>query len=88
MHFIVAASQTCSHGQLRLVGGAYTSDGRVEVCTDGLYGTVCGDLWTNQDAAVVCRQMGFDAAGKKSLTTVYSSLLMFFGSVQEVGTAV
>ena len=50
-------------GQIRLVDGATSIEGRLEFCTDGVWGTVCDDNWNRQNAAVVCRQLGIPSAG-------------------------
>ncbi len=50
----------CVDGEVRLIGGRFPSEGRVEICIDQHYGTICDDRWDTADARVVCRQLGYN----------------------------
>ena len=47
----------CNQGAIRLQGGTSTQ-GRVEICYNNIWGTVCDDFWGTIDAVVACRQLG------------------------------
>ena len=54
----------CSSGAIRLQGGASIREGRVEICKDQQWGTVCDRGFGDTEAEVVCRQLGYSILGK------------------------
>ena len=54
---ITCSASTCSHGDVRVVGGYTDYEGRVEVCINGYWGHVCYNGWDNARVLVVCRQL-------------------------------
>ena len=59
--FLIIASTTpyanCTDGELRLVGGADATEGRVEICINRAWGSICDQGFTKEEATVVCRQL-------------------------------
>ncbi len=51
------------NGEIRLAGGTDEYEGRVEVCYEEQWGTVCDDSWDDLEATVVCRQLGYNGTG-------------------------
>ena len=51
-------TSNCTDETLRLVGGINLAEGRVEICINNAWGTVCDNGFTKEEALVVCRQLG------------------------------
>ena len=65
----VNTNGNCTYGDVRLMGGSNQYEGRVEVCINDQWGTVCSDFWTGPDASVVCKQLGYSFTGSKLVDT-------------------
>ena len=50
-------------GDIRLVGGSYQWEGRVEIYFFGTWGTITDSEWSTDDAQVVCRKLGYFKPG-------------------------
>ena len=50
----------CTDGDVRLVGGSTFNQGRLEVCINDAWGSVCDSVgvFTRDEAKVACRQLG------------------------------
>ena len=51
----------CQTGSVRLANNTLTpntNEGRVELCVNNAWGTICDDLFGRKDAEVVCRSLG------------------------------
>jgi deleted-in-malignant-brain-tumors protein 1 len=46
---------------VRLVGGVFSTEGRVEIYYNDTWGTICDSGWTDDDGAVVCRELGYSS---------------------------
>ena len=61
---LIETFNSCNErGLLRLVGGNNQYEGRLEICLNGVWGTVCDDNFEGVDANVACRQLGYSSTG-------------------------
>lgn len=57
----------CANGDILLMNGTEPTinqtEGRVEICYEDAYHTICDDLWDENDAQVVCSQLNIIGTG-------------------------
>ncbi|KAL5466908.1 hypothetical protein EMCRGX_G031067 [Ephydatia muelleri] len=53
--------------KLRLADGINQFEGRVEICLDDQWGTICSNSWSSAMAQVVCTQLGYTINGSMGL---------------------
>ena len=79
MHVSIEA---CESGDVQLIGSVNNTEGRLEICVNEVWGTVCNDATTAGDpfdrnaAIVVCRQLGFPESGESSVLRASASYIV------------
>ena len=73
----------CNDRDVRLVVSQYPGIGRIEVCANSSWGTICTNTWDDLDATVACRESGYSPYGWlshfyiMSITIISNDKIMF-----------
>jgi hypothetical protein len=60
--YVSTGTSLCNNGEIRLFDGENFNQrkGRVEMCYNGVWGTVCADGWDEIATNIVCTQLGYE----------------------------
>ena len=70
----------CINGSIRLGDGAVLR-GRVEVCYNGSWVTICSHSWTAKEATVICSHLGYSHYGRVKIIVTNAFILNKFTQV-------
>ena len=76
----------CTDGKVRLQGSSNVLVGRVEVCVNGTWTTICNEHWDDNDARVICQQLGHSPYG--NITLILTGTTMFLGALAVYGSLI
>ena len=76
------SSDNCTETSIRLVDGRTGTEGRVEICYEGVWGSICPNYWKVENAMVACKQLGYATTGKKGPLYIYNliSTVLYIGA--------
>lgn len=69
-------SINCSDGAVRLADGKIPQEGRVEVCYNGVWGSVCSDQFDETDGYVVCKEVS-EAGASLAGQWIYNKIALY-----------
>ena len=84
MHALISlfsSDAACDSTNVRLVDGTMGREGRLEVCYNNEWGTVCGDYFWHVDARVACRHVGYGADGMHNYDCMIIIILNYYYAI-------
>lgn len=84
-------SSNCTSGEIRLSGELTAESGRLEMCINNAWGSVCNNNWDVRDVRVACRELGFQQFyGKSLMNSTYTDtkVHVYHSSTNTIGFTV
>uniref|UniRef100_A0A1X7TKI1 SRCR domain-containing protein n=1 Tax=Amphimedon queenslandica TaxID=400682 RepID=A0A1X7TKI1_AMPQE len=75
----VICLDACDDGNLRLSGSSAEYAGRVEICIESYWTSLCDQNWDLKDAQVACRELGYSPYGAMPTYGCYTEGQLSFG---------
>ena len=85
---ILLEAANCTTGEHRLVNGTNPLEGRVEICINNAWGTVCSTSFSGDEAEVICRNLGYLPPGNVLAHFTYYALAALYSTDAESPVAV
>ena len=67
---IFSVFSVCVEYDIRLVDGSNDMEGRIEICLNDTWTSICNILWTTNDGNVACRQLGYSQISEVLILSV------------------